>query len=359
MRNVLRFIAFGLAILFVVVTVPVIFATSLGQIVTNRELIKQTLNADQLLMNAVETAARETLENQPAIANLPPIIRDSEALQAALDNFLPPGWANQQSDRIVDAVFDYLETGDEEALVLSIEIAPLLESLKGDPGRQLVLATLESLPPCTDEFPIIDFATGTIEINTCLPPLIPVSIVADQVHNLVVLAVESNTVESLVGETIEIDLLGLDPAVSGIVRARLEQFRQVYLFGKQSLWLLWLLPLASLLLIVPLAVRSLGSWGHWWGWPLLATAVLTLLGSFAVPTLINFIFETSAGTIPPTSIAFIIDQIIQSVIQALAALWLVRVRLLAGLTLIVALFLVAAAFITNWMLAEKPVTNTY
>ncbi|NIW46705.1 MAG: hypothetical protein GWN30_18705, partial [Gammaproteobacteria bacterium] len=78
-----------------------------------------------------DVAARETLENQPALENLPPLIRDSEPLQAALDNFLPPGWATQQSDRIVDAVFDYLETGDEEALVLSIEVAPLLESLKG------------------------------------------------------------------------------------------------------------------------------------------------------------------------------------------------------------------------------------
>ncbi|NIW46704.1 MAG: hypothetical protein GWN30_18700, partial [Gammaproteobacteria bacterium] len=75
----------------------------------------------------------------------------------------------------------------------------------------------QSLPPCTSESPVIDFATGTIEINECLPPLIPVNLLASQLHNLVVLAVESNTVENLVGESIEIDLLGLDPAVSGIV----------------------------------------------------------------------------------------------------------------------------------------------
>jgi hypothetical protein len=180
-------------------------------------------------------------------------------------------------------------------------------------------------------------------------------LLAGQLHNLVVLAVDSNTVESLVGEAITIDLLGLDPAVSGIVRARLEQFREIYLFGKQSLLLLWLLPLACLLLIVPLAVRSLGGWGHWWGWPVLATAVMTLLGSFAVPTLINFLFETTTAAIPPTSIAYVIDQIVQSVIQALADLWLVRVRLLAGLGLIEGLFLVAAGFIINWMLAERPV----
>jgi hypothetical protein len=162
-----------------------------------------------------------------------------------------------------------------------------------------------------------------------------------------------------VGETITIDLLGLDPAVSGLVRARLEQFRSVYLFGKQSLILLWILPLACLLLIVPLAVRSPGSWGHWWGWPLVVTAVIALLGSFAVPTLINFLFDTASGAVPPTSIAFIIDQIIQSVIQTLADLWLVRVRLLAGLGLIVGLFLVSVGFITNWMLAEQPVADRY
>lgn len=357
MRSALRFIAFGLAIIFVIVTVPVIFATSLGQIVTNRQLIKDTLNADELLMNAVEVAARETLESQPALANLPPVIRDSEPLQNALDNFLPPGWATQQSDLIVDAVFDYLETGDEEALVINIDIAPLLESLKGEPGRQVVLATLQSLPPCTNEIPVIDFATGTIEINECLPPLIPVDLLAGQIHNLVVLAVDSNTVENLVGESIEIDLLGLDPAVSGIVRARLEQFRSVYLFGRQSLWLLWILPLACLILMIPLAVRSPDSLGHWWGWPLLVTGLLTLVGSFAVPALINTLFQTAAGTIPPTSIAFIIDQIIQSVIQALADLWIVRVRLLAGLALIAGSFLVTAGFITNWMLTEQPVTD--
>ncbi|MFZ0545392.1 MAG: hypothetical protein WAM60_08135 [Candidatus Promineifilaceae bacterium] len=358
MRGALRFIAFGLAILFVIVTVPVLFATSLGQVVTNREVIKENLNADDLLMNAVEVSARETLKNQPAISNLPDIIRDSEPLQAAIDNFFPPGWAGQQSDLIIDAVFDYLDTGDEDSLVLHIDVGPLLESLKGDPGRQLVLATLQSLPPCTDELPIIDFLSGTIELNGCLPPLIPIDLLAGQLHNLVVLAVDSNTVESLVGDTINIDLLGLDPTVSGLVRARLEQFRQVYLFGKQSLWLLWILPLACLFLIVPLAVRSPGAFGHWWGWPVLITAVLALLGSFAVPTLINFIFNTSSGTIPPTSIAFIIDQIIQSVTQALSGLWLVRVRTLAGLGLIWGVFLVAVGFITTWMLAGQPTADT-
>jgi hypothetical protein len=339
----------------VIVTVPVIFATSLGQIITNRQTIKDTLNADELLMGAVESAARQTLESQPALTNLPPLIRDSEPLQAALDNFLPPGWATQQSDQVVDAVFDYFDSGNEEELVINIDIGPLLESLKGESGRQVVLATLQSLPPCTDELPIIDFATGNIEINECLPPLIPVEILAGQIHGLVVLAVNSNTVGNLVGESIEIDLLGLDPAVSGIVRARLEQFRSVYLFGKQSLFLLWILPVVCLLLIVPMAVRKPGGLGNWWGWPLLVTAVVALLGSFAVPTLIDLIFETSAGTIPSTSIAFIIDQIIESVIQTLAGLWVVRVRLLAALALIAGLFLAASGFITNWMLSERPV----
>ena len=357
MRNALRFIAVGLAVLFVIITVPVIFAFSLGQVVTNRALIKETLNADQLIMNAVEEAARETLENQPVISGLPEVVRDSEALDEALNNFLPPGWAAQQSDQVVDAVFDYLETGDESALVLMVEIGPLLESLRGEPGRALVLASLQSLPPCTAEDALdIDILSGTFDIPGCLPPLIPVDLLAGQLHNLVVLAVDSNTVESVLGETITIDLLGLDPAVSGIVRARLEQFREIYLFGKQSLLLLWLLPLACLLLIVPLAVRSPGSLGHWWGWPLLVTAVIALLGSFAVPTLINFLFETSTAGIPPTSIVYVIDQIVESVIQALADLWLVRVRVLAGLGLIEGLFLVAAGFIINWMLTEQPVS---
>jgi hypothetical protein len=111
--------------------------------------------------------------------------------------------------------------------------------------------------------------------------------------------------------------------------------------------------------MIPLAVRRPGSLGHWWGWPVLVTAVAALIGSFAVPALINFLFNSSAGTIPPTSIAFIIDQIIQSVIQALTDLWLVRVRLLAGLALIAGLFLVAAGFITNWMLAEQQVSDGY
>jgi hypothetical protein len=325
--------------------------------VTNRTLIKQTLNADQLVMNAVEIAAQETLQNSPVIENLPDVVRESDALQEALNNFLPPGWANQQSDQIVDAIFDYLETGDESTLVLVVEIAPLLESLRGDPGRDLVLATLQSLPPCTENDLLdLDIFSGTFDIPGCLPPLVPVELLAGQLHNLVVLAVDSNTVESVVGESITIDLLGLDPAVSGLVRARLQQFRQIYLFGKQSLLLLWLLPLACLLLILPLAVRSPGAWGLWWGWPLLVAAVLTMLGSFAVPAIINFLFETSSGAIPPTSIAYVIDQIVQSVIQALADLWLVRVRLLAGLGLISGLFMVAAGFIINWMLSEKTVS---
>jgi hypothetical protein len=48
-------------------------------------------------------------------------------------------------------------------------------------------------------------------------------------------------------------------------------------------------------------------------------------------------------------------QIIESVIQALAGLWVVRVRLIAALALIAGLFLAASGFITNWMLSERPV----
>jgi hypothetical protein len=333
-------------------------AFTLGQVVTDRELIKEALNADQLLMNAVEVAARETLENQPAISNLPPLIRDSGPLQAALDNFLPPGWASEQSDQVVDAVFDSLETGDESALVLTVELAPLLQSLRGDPGREVVLAVLQGLPPCTDELPDVDILSGTFEIPGCLPPFIPVNLLANQLHNLVVQAIDSNTVSNLVGETITIDLLGTDPAVSAVVRSRLEQFRQIYLFGKQSLLLLWVLPLACLFLILFLAVRSLSGWAHWWGWPLLAASLLALLASFAVPAMMDLLFQTSAATIPPTTIAFVIDQIVQSVVQALAELWLVRLRLLAGLGLIAGLFLVAAGFILNWMMAEQPVAES-
>jgi hypothetical protein len=90
----------------------------------------------------------------------------------------------------------------------------------------------------------------------------------------------------------------------------------------------------------------------------LAAALFALLASVAVPAMMDLLFQTSAATIPPTTIAFVIDQIVQSVVQALAELWLVRLRLLAGLGLIAGLFLVAAGFILNWMMAEQPVAES-
>lgn len=349
MQGCSRPLALTVAVGAVLLLMPVFLFYNLAQVMTDRQAVKEAVAGELLLDEAVDVMARQALLNYPALADLPPVVRDSTALQAALEAFLPPGWATQQTDAVVDAVYDYLETGDESKLVVNIETGLLLDQLRGERGREMVQSALESLPTCTELIPEIDLSDGTIELPGCLPPVIPVDFLANQLHAVMVLAIDSNLVSNLVGEQIEISLLDTSSLEA---RQSWQRAHQAYIWTTRGVWLLWFIPAFCLLFIAFLVVRSPGGLAHWWGWILVSAGVLTLLISLLAPLMVDLGVGVAGMFIPIESTRVLVDRLLRVALETMAGNWLVRVRLQAGLALIVGLFLVAAGFVVNWMLAE-------
>lgn len=356
MRDNLRLIALALAALFVLTAVPIVFMSNLGTTVTDRDAVKQAVRGEVLLDVATTAVIRGEVEELPALKNLPPLVLESTTLQESIGELIPADWATGQTDAIVDAVFNYMETGDESVLALTIQIGPLFDSLAGEPGRQMVLGLLESLPPCSlDQLPTVDLATGEIDITVCMPPLIPVDLVATQLHGLMAQVINEETATAILGDELEFDLLGRDPEVRAARINTLESMRRFYSWSQFGVWLLWLVPLACLVVILILVVRSLGGFGHWWGWPVaIAGAVTLLMATLFSSTLLNIGLDMVGQSATAAGAGLLVNRLMRVSLEALADIWLARVRLQAGLTLITGLYLIAVGFIGNWMFARLP-----
>ena len=131
MRGCSRSSAIAVAIILVFTLVLVLLLFNFGRVVTDREAIKSSLKEEVLLDEATADLVRAELDNLPALQVLPPAVRESESLQGALDTLITSEWTAAQTDVVIDALFDYFETGDESELVISLDIGELLRSLRG------------------------------------------------------------------------------------------------------------------------------------------------------------------------------------------------------------------------------------
>lgn len=340
MRTFLIALALLTALAFVIVVPAVFSLVNMQQILSDPVAIKETLAGESLIDEAVAIAIRQDISELPILAGLPVVIRESEGLEAALDQLVSEEWVNAQSDRIVDSIFFYLESGDFEALTLSVEIAPLFNDLNGESGRALVRSTLEKLPVCTlDNLPQVDPVTGQLEIVACRPPLVPIGLIADQLHNLMSLAINEQSATQLLGETLTFNLLDLDPASRTETEKNLERVRFLYQASQTGVFLLWLVPLGLLVLTLILAVRSVRSFGFWLGGMLLFASALTILVALLMVSLLPNLLLGPAGSAAVTNIpGAIIDGLLRLILVGLLEKWQERVLLQAGLVFIAGLF---------------------
>jgi hypothetical protein len=351
-----RTLALIVAVLFVIVFVPVLSLSTLARLIADREAAKVALDGEVLLDEAAALLIREGLRQQAVLDSLPALLRESERLQTAVDELVPADWATGQTDAIVDAIYNYLETGDESFLMLSVETGPLLNELQGEAGRNMIIAILEGLPPCTlDNLPSIDLGAGTFDITVCMPPLVPVDLVADGLHGIVRQAVNEETAAALIGERFEFSLLDLEPAARAEATRTLGRLRQFYLWSRVVTLLLWLIPILCLLIILALVVRSPGGLGYWWGWPLVAAAGIALLMlAFLFPPMLSLMAERIGQPAAGVGTGVILNRLLQVAFEAMSEIWLARMQLQAGLVLIAGLFLLALGIIGSWMFASRP-----
>jgi hypothetical protein len=284
-----------------------------------------------------------------AAEGLPLEIRESPAVEQAIDNLVPPDWAESQTDTVVDSFFNYLETGDESSLAITVDLAPLLNGLRGETGRQAVAGVLQSLPVCEGPLPPVSLDPANIQIPSCLPPGFDVGQLAGVVHQALVLSLDAGGPAVVgQGETISFKLLG-PPGTPGAEEARqgLLQVRRLYLFARRWSWLVWLVPLGCLFLVLLFGVRSPAGFGHWLGWPMLAAAGITLVIVVAVPFTLGHVFRLFVSPAEMGEAALVARHFVDATFGALSDILLDRIKLQGALMAIAGLFLIGLGVIAG------------
>lgn len=342
MRGCLRILAALMATLFVMTAVLALFAVNLIEIITDREAVKRILNAEVLVADTAPALLAETAWERNAAQARPTADQNPAVLQAAIRELLPPGWIEVQSGAVIDAMFDFLETGDPATAELEMDVRPVLSRLRGEPGRRTVQAVLELLPVCTEPQSAFDPQIGYLERDYCLPSNLPLAEVARQTYAVVVQVADQIPQSGEEAGIVHLSLLGQDTMVSAI-RERLQRLQPLFLLSQRWAWLLWLIPVGCLLLILAVAVRSLDELGQWWGWPLVLTGVMALFLAILMPALLTAVMLPSI-TVTSDIARLFLGRLAQHLVDSLTHLWLRRVYLQAGLMLACGLFLVIVGY---------------
>lgn len=353
MRGCSKVLALLMALLFVGTAVLAFFVYNLARVATDREAVKEALNGQVLLGEVATAIVRQAVQEQVSAQGLPAVVQDSAAIQEAIGNLVPADWAASQTNGVIDAVFNYLETGNEAALTISLDMTPLFNNLRGEPGRQIVVSVLQSLPVCTTEQVQIDPQTGQVQIPGCIPPGIDPQVIASQVHGTVVGLLDQNP--QVVGQANTISFNLLDERNPGAAEARagLERARSIFLFARRWSWLVWLLPLMFISLTLLFGARSFSGLGHWLGWPLLLAAGITLVLSLT-PFLFDALFGLVVSQANLGEAGAVAGRFVDATLGALMDILLVRVRVQAAVMLLAGFFWVGVGFIMGWMLRQEP-----
>jgi hypothetical protein len=341
-----RFLATLLALIFIFTTPPVLLAFNLAQLATNREAFKQALRQTDLRQVAIDAAAATLtqLANQQGIGveGINPALINS-TLEAAI----PPQWIEEQSNRVVDALFDYLETGDPARLTLTIDTAPLFDRFRSEIGAQAIVTAVESFPPCPPGQLPID--PSNLAVTTCLPEGVNVATAAAIIHSNLTTLLDNNPQLIAEANQIEVNVLEISGTNPALLQ-QLQQLRQTLQRLQTGSWLLWLIPMGCLFFILLLVVRSPGSFGSWWGWPMFAAALLTLLLTFLAPTILT----SSLLLLPalPPEADSLLRSLLTTFIAIITQLWFFRVRIQAAFMLAASLPLIVIG-LTWWLLYPR------
>ena len=190
-------------------------------------------------------------------------------LNAALDLLIPPGWAMEQINAVLEDAYRWID--DERAApALSVDLRPLRDNLISGGARGLVELVIDSWPACTvDQIAAMmqeAGATGEITIQSCEPSEPVRSMLLEFATGVVVEQAQAMPPALALGEE-----LRRQPADE--LMALKEQVRMLRAFGRGA----WFLAFSLLGLVIVLVVRSWRQLGRWWGIPLILAGVLAFL----------------------------------------------------------------------------------
>ena len=350
--DVLRnFLAFLVGCFFVVTAVFALFFVSLAGVLTDRETMKEIVSgADEWVLENVPAFAGDAIQQQAAQFGLPNIEVDEDAIQQAVRLIIPPTWIDEQSAAIVDALYDFLDTGDVGAATVVLDIAPFLAQLRGDAGLQLITILLDNFPTCTQTTSelIWGVLSNSVEVPRCLPQEVNRQAFAQNMHTAVIQAIDQNPEILTQAGRFEVNLLTNSAnQVTPEQQAQLQRTYQIYQTSKSFAWMAWLLPLGCLLLILLLTARSLRTFALWLGWPLALAGLLGIGFVILLPFLLTPIVQSAIVSAELQTWTLPLDDLIRGTIQSATEIWLTRVFWQAGLMMFGGVILLIVGFVAG------------
>ncbi len=351
-------LAFSFAVLFVLTAVPTLLLYDLARLTTDRAAMKELLSSELFDDAEIRSTIVEQLRSQTIVGYLPSSLQDAVLSQDNLDAVYNSDWASQQRSVLVDAVYDYLETGDESKLVARFDTGRLLAALRGELGQRIISQSLEGLPVCTGSLPEITLDNGRLNLPTCLPPFVPTELLADQLHAILMQIIDSNPLGIASGGEIRFNLLDLAGARRAELLVNLQRLHQAYLWAQRA-WLLGFIPLVCLAMIALLVVRTPDGLAFWWGFPLATAGLFSLTVALGGPSVFAMSGESLVARWLPDLLApeFVIA-VMDDLLSSLGDAWFTNLQRQSAAILVIGVALILAGLVLRWMLAPRSPANS-
>ncbi len=316
---ILKFIAFVLAGVLMIVLPLALMANNVGDVLFNQEQVNE-ITTSVMLDSEIIPAALEILTNRQA-EDISTKIEDTDTpggrelnlfnliysmeeqnwknLKAAL---LPDDLIQSWIEISVNGFYNWLDTEDQLPFI-SWNTNPLIDRMTGPEGEAAVVAFYDSLPDCTD--------LQMEEMQTIPGEPLPR---AKMVKELCKLSTFPHTEQIEVYKVVLGMVVQAMPPEYNATQALLKQREQiggVYTLKWNIRNIRWqldtvlLLPLGLLLLILFIGVRSMEGLGQWFGIPLIGGGLISLITAIlSRPLWRGWLTERIPEGIPQTSLLY-------------------------------------------------------
>ncbi len=233
-----------------------------------RRLVTDVFSSSEFL----ESQSPEEMNMGQAFAELKPAEWDS-----IVELVLPEAWIEEQVRMLTGDIMGWIDDSRPWP-ELKVDLQPIKTKLLHGVTREIVDIVVDSWPSCSPEqvqrMQEESMRSGEAPLLFCEPP----EPFRSQLTEYATVALDKFIRESPSVLPLREESPGRDSAVENF--ALKENLRAI----RQISYASWMLPIAFLGLIMVFAIRSWGEVAKWWGIPLLAAAILTLLGALLVPT---------------------------------------------------------------------------